>query len=388
MPFVSKEHLKHLTDQARAHFYATHLPFGHHPETGDKFFVPLTDLFSGTLLQGVQGVGKSGLMENLIAACIRLEQAVIVVDPHGDLVDHAIAQLPDAVIERVRLLDMTDEEYPFGVNVFAGPQPGTSIAQAQRIDRIVHIFNVLWPETENQQNLPRYLRAAIISLLANPGSTLVDMYRLLKRPHAKRLSIALVVIMLTGVIMAGVDQVVTLNSHVATVVDTILLIARAVMAVLYSRVIHSLRGDETPQLIQPDALEAMRTDSINQLADTLSRQLEERITKQTETLTKIVETALAQRPHVERAARPVERPTKVRSITEAASRRRAVSDSQSTDKVVWPLLDAGQSVRAIASQTTISAGRVERSRKRWKTAQAVSMHAETDDQPSAVLVGE
>jgi predicted transcriptional regulator len=194
--------------------------------------------------------------------------------------------------------------------------------------------------------------------------------------HAKRLSIALVVIMLTGVIMAGVNQVVTLDSHVATVIDTILLIARAVMAVLYSRVIHSLRGVETEQPIQPDALEAMRTDMLNQLADTLSRQLEERITKQTETLTQMVETALATRPPAEREAHPIERPTKVRSITEAASRRRAASGNQSIDKIIWPLLDAGQSVRTIASQTTISAGRVGRSRKRWKAAQGVSVIGE------------
>lgn len=185
MHFVSKAHLAAMTDQARTQFYATHLPFGVHPETKDTFFVPLTDLFSGSVLQGVQGVGKSGLMESLIASCIRLGLAVVVVDPHGDLVDHAIAQLPDTVLPRVRLLDMTDEEYPFGVNVFAVNQQQSSIAQAQSIDRIVHIFNVLWPETESQQNLPRYLRAAIITLLANPGSTLVDMYRLLRRPSER-----------------------------------------------------------------------------------------------------------------------------------------------------------------------------------------------------------
>ncbi len=175
-----------MTDQARAQFFGSHLPLGVHPETKDTFFVPLTDLFSGTLLQGVQGVGKSGLMENLIAYSIRLGLSVIVVDPHGDLVDHAVAQLPDTVLDRVSLLDMTDEEYPFGVNVFSVQQNSSSIAQAQSIDRIVHIFNVLWPETEAQQNLPRYLRAAIITLLANPGSTLVDMYRILRRPSERQ----------------------------------------------------------------------------------------------------------------------------------------------------------------------------------------------------------
>lgn len=205
--------------------------------------------------------------------------------------------------------------------------------------------------------------------------------------HAKRLSIALVVIMLTGVIMAGVNQVVTLDSHVATVIDTILLIARAVMAVLYSRVIHSLRG-ETAQPIQPDALEAMRTDILNQLTDTLSRQLEERITKQTEVLTQMIETALASRPPIEPELSPITRPAKVRSITEAPSRKRKSGSEYEIDKIIWPLLDAGRSVRAIATQTTLSAGRVGRSRKRWNVARSVSPTNEVESQQIGLVQGE
>lgn len=198
--------------------------------------------------------------------------------------------------------------------------------------------------------------------------------------QAKRLSIALVVIMLTGVIMAGVDQVVTLDSHVATVIDTILLIARAVMAVLYSRVIHSLRSEEAIQPIQPDTLEAMRTDIINQL--------EERLMKQTETLTKMIESTIAKHAPVEREPRPIAGSSKVRSITEAASRKRARSGDHDIDTVTWPLFNTGLSVRTIASQTKISAGRVGRSRKRWKVEQDVSVSPETEDQPTGLLVGE
>src|SRR5258708_36227148 len=40
----------------------------------------------------------------------------------------------------------------------------------------MHFFEVLWGDVLGQQNLPRYLRAATITLFSNPGSTLVDMY--------------------------------------------------------------------------------------------------------------------------------------------------------------------------------------------------------------------
>ncbi|MBA2392508.1 MAG: hypothetical protein H0V70_07155 [Ktedonobacteraceae bacterium] len=49
--------------------------------------------------------------------------------------------------------------------------------------------------------------------------------------------------------MAGVDQIVKLDGQLGTVIDTLLFIARAMMAVFYSRVTHGLRDDEN----EPDA---------------------------------------------------------------------------------------------------------------------------------------
>src|SRR5581483_9873762 len=82
-------------------------------------------------------------------------------------------------LNQTYLLDMEDEAYPFGVNVFATGKLETSVAATQAVERIMHIFEVLWADVLSQQNLPRYVRAATITLLSNPGSTLVDMYRFL-----------------------------------------------------------------------------------------------------------------------------------------------------------------------------------------------------------------
>lgn len=56
----------------------------------------------------------------------------------------------------------------------------------------------------------------------------------------RSLSIVLVGVTLIGIIMADVGQMIKLDGQVGTVIDTLLLIARAVMAILYSRVIHRL----------------------------------------------------------------------------------------------------------------------------------------------------
>ncbi len=84
------------------------------------------------------------------------------------------------------MLDMTDEAFPFGVNLFIANQINNAISLAQSIDKVMHVFETLWPETESQQYFNRYLRAAIIVLFANPGSTLVDMYQLLTNDHYRQ----------------------------------------------------------------------------------------------------------------------------------------------------------------------------------------------------------
>lgn len=218
--------------------------------------------------------------------------------------------------------------------------------------------------------------------------------------HARRLSIALVGIMLIGVIMAGVDQIVKLDGQIGTVIDTILLIARAVMAVLYSRVIHSLKKDDEPEPPNEEDREELVTEKVNavvtaslaclqsglveHLEATLSHYLNERLaeleTKQAramahlkedqahlvrETVTRVVEKAFQEHA----VASPAPTSPKIRSITEAASRKRATSGgSQEIDKVIWPLLNSGLSVRAIASQANTSTATVGRSRLRWEKA--------------------
>lgn len=226
--------------------------------------------------------------------------------------------------------------------------------------------------------------------------------------HARRLSIALVGIMLAGVIMAGVDQVVTLETHVSTIIDTILLIARAVLAVLYSRVIHSLKKDdelgppsdeEIDELVETKVhaalagkLEQMRQEIVSQLTATLSQRIdtcfaalelkqaetvahlrEEQTTMITETVTSMVETAEHERAAIPQA---VSSP-KVRSISEAASRKRAAGGGQEIDKIIWPLLTTGMSVRQIATKAKTSTATVGRSRKRWEKVNN-NVSAETD----------
>lgn len=168
----------------------THTSIGYHPETHDELLIPDVDRYSGMYISGMPGSGKSGLLENMIIHDANAGKAVIVIDPHLDLVTRCIGSLPVHRLAATYLLDMEDESYPFGANIFATGELKTSIDHTQAVDRILHIFEVLWPDVLSQQHLPRYLRMATIVFLANSGKTLVDMYDFLLDDAARRTMLA------------------------------------------------------------------------------------------------------------------------------------------------------------------------------------------------------
>lgn len=180
MPWMNLDYYHSRPEAEQDRIFATHLPLGEHPKTGDAFFVPDADLYSGMHVIGVQGMGKSSFLENLIYHNIwQKKTAVIVLDRHGDLVNNCVASLPEDAIGRTSVMDMADEAYPFRASLFAQGDLDTEAARAQAKERVMHVFEVFWPEVMNQQYVPLYLSYAIPVMLDNPGATIVDLKRFL-----------------------------------------------------------------------------------------------------------------------------------------------------------------------------------------------------------------
>src|SRR5712692_8032819 len=141
MPFYSEDYLASLSEQAQGNIISTHTLLGYHPEAQDSFLIPDTDRFAGTYVLGVQGAGKSSLLEYMIYQDIGVKNtAIIVIDPHGDLVDHVIGQVQaddETDCSRLFLFDIQDEDYPFGVNVFSGKKHQSTISQTHAVDRVM-----------------------------------------------------------------------------------------------------------------------------------------------------------------------------------------------------------------------------------------------------------
>jgi hypothetical protein len=174
--FYSQEWLASCPTAEFTQLYLHQTNFGYHPQTHDELYIPNRDRDKGTYVLGKPGSGKSALLQNLIIADMLSGRAVNVLDPHEDLVDNLLHHVPPFHLADTFVLDMRDEQFPFGVNVFdTGPLPN-DMARTAAAQRIRHIFDVLWPDVLGQANLPRYLDNAIEVFLANPGRTLVDLY--------------------------------------------------------------------------------------------------------------------------------------------------------------------------------------------------------------------
>ncbi len=66
---------------------------------------------------GTTGSGKSTLLLNLIKQDMELGSGLCVIDPHGDLIEDVISNVPDRRLQDVILFDPSDSDFPVGFNI-------------------------------------------------------------------------------------------------------------------------------------------------------------------------------------------------------------------------------------------------------------------------------
>jgi hypothetical protein len=148
-------------------------------DTGQPVSVSQVDLCEGTYIEGVHGMGKSQLLEQVVYQQMQHDEAAIVIDPHGDLVNSIIAHMPARRLSSTYLLDLTDRKYPFGLNAFVCSDPTDEEKRDGTRNQIMHAFSKLWPEVLEQQYFKIYLPHIVITLIENPELTLANVERLL-----------------------------------------------------------------------------------------------------------------------------------------------------------------------------------------------------------------
>lgn len=146
------------------------------------FGIAREDRFSHMYIIGKTGTGKSTLLHNLALQDIANGQGLAVFDPHGDLVEGLLPQIPDWRQSDVTYLDVPDPQCRWHFNPVASIAPG---GRALAVASMVEVFKKLWPDDWGPR-LEHLLRNVLWVLVETPGASLATIPRLLTERDFRR----------------------------------------------------------------------------------------------------------------------------------------------------------------------------------------------------------
>lgn len=144
-------------------------------------YLPPEDRTSHTSIIGKSGTGKSNLLHQLVTQDIAQGRGVCVVDPHGTLVSHILqASIPQERARDVIILDLSNgHHYPPPFNLLARPDSHieAGVAVGMLMDILTHLY-----EGFSESRMAHLLTNALMTLVAQPNPTLLDIERLFTEP--------------------------------------------------------------------------------------------------------------------------------------------------------------------------------------------------------------
>ena len=143
---------------------------------------------------GQTGTGKTGMLELLSLSDIKYDHGYAIIDPHGDFAINNLNSMPENKVEKVVYFNPADSDFPIGFNPLEVTDSRQKINIASDLVGVMkRMFDSWGPRLEY------ILRYTILALLDNPGSTMLDITRMLTdKSFRKR-------------ILSNVDDLVVLN---------------------------------------------------------------------------------------------------------------------------------------------------------------------------------
>ncbi len=131
---------------------------------------------------GKTGMGKSTLLENMIYTDILNGRGVAVIDPHGDLVETILANIPKSRTNDIVLFDPADQDHPIAFNMLENSRPELRPIVAWGL---VSIFKKMFAESWGPR-LEYILRNTILTLLLIPDTTMISIPLMLTHEAYRR----------------------------------------------------------------------------------------------------------------------------------------------------------------------------------------------------------
>ncbi len=126
-------------------------------------------------LLGGTGSGKSNLLLNLIKQDLETGEGLCAIDPHGDLIDAVIENIPENRVNDVILFDPSDAEFPIGFNIL---QANSEIEKTLLSSDLVAAFKRI--STSWGDVMDAVLANAVLAIVeSRRGGTLFDLKRFL-----------------------------------------------------------------------------------------------------------------------------------------------------------------------------------------------------------------
>lgn len=133
------------------------------------------DRLSHMYVIGRTGTGKSTLLESLALQDIRLGRGLAVIDPHGDLAERLVHQLPLSRQGDLIYLNAGDPTQPYGYNPLRKIHPSKVPLAASGL---LEAFKKLWDDAWGVR-MEHIFRNALYALLEYQEATLPDVLRLI-----------------------------------------------------------------------------------------------------------------------------------------------------------------------------------------------------------------
>jgi hypothetical protein len=140
-----------------------------------RFGIKQADRRAHMYIIGKTGTGKSTLLETLIRQDIASGKGVALLDPHGDLVERVLEQLPEHRKRDLIYFDVPDDSHVLGINPLESVSPQKRPLAASGL---LEVFKKIWADSWGPR-LEHIMRNALLALLDQPQATLADVLRLL-----------------------------------------------------------------------------------------------------------------------------------------------------------------------------------------------------------------